>query len=76
MGLRSVTVANTAEDWDPRRAETYLREHAEDGDPEVLQICRQIVAEAREHQRRPTPIAGGGRTAESPFVSDDPPTGT
>jgi hypothetical protein len=65
-------VANTAEDWDPARAQEYLDQGAE-GDPEVLEICRRIVAEAREHPREPTPIPGGGRTTESPFVPDDPP---
>lgn len=65
-------MTNTAEDWDPARAQEYLDQDAE-GDPEVLEICRRIVAEARTQPTRGTPIPGGGRTAEPPLVSDDPP---
>jgi len=67
-------MTDSPEDWDLAKADTWLEDHPDgSGDPETRRACEEIVKNARRHQRRPTPIAGGGRTQESPFVSDDAP---
>lgn len=75
MGLRSVAMTDSPEDWDLAKANDWLVDHPDGGgDPETRRACEEIKKEARRRHAGPTPEPGGGRTKPSPYVSDDPPT--
>ncbi len=58
----------------PGEAQEYLDAHVSGGgDAEVLKACCAVLDDAWKHRGRSAPIPGGGRTTQSPYVSDEPP---
>jgi hypothetical protein len=71
MRLRSDAMTSW-EDWGIVEATAWLRDNPDDGgDPETRRACEEIIKATRRRPAGPAPDPGGGRTKESPFLSED-----